>query len=233
MTTCILFVLFSITATLGSLLLALPALPADRQSLTLNFEETITRPSKKATRSAIAYVISPDRTVIRRHSEETIIDYCGLALIRSRSGSSVRYPLNPPTTSQEQLAPLSDGLMRRVAAYRLAKPGAGLVIRGMPTVERSIWFGPGPSLSLVAKPLTVEYFGQTFGERRLQCWVSQSVANYATMAAIVRDRRAVVRANPLLLQIDPTNLILPLDGLPIRIQEYRDAALYRLELLAL
>lgn len=219
------------TATLGALLLcALPECSAGGQPLTLTYEATVSSASGRTTRSAVVYVISPERTIIRRNGEEAIIDYHRLAFIRKREGSTVEYPLNPPGTEHEQTISLQDGLMRRVAAYRLANPKAGLVIRGLPTVERSIWFGTGSALSLTAMPLAVEYFGQIFTERRIQCWVSQGVRNYAMIAEIARSRRAVVRANPLLLQVDPTNLILPLDGLPIRLREQRSDSLHLLEL---
>ena len=208
-----------------------PALAQDDQKLTLRYQESVTASSGAKSHSELIYQVDAERTVIRQDGLETIIDYQGLALSRNREGSSVTYPLLAPEIDRSQPLSPQDGLMRRVAAYRLAQPGAGLVIRGLPTIERGVWFGPGPSLSLIAKPLTIEYFGQTFGERRLQCWVSQRVANYPALAEIARSHRAVVRANPLLLQIDPTNLILPLDGLPVRLQEYRDDALHRLELL--
>ena len=220
-------------ASLGSLLsCALPVRSADGQPLTLTYEETISAPLRDTTRSPVVYVISPERTIIRRNGEETVVDYQTLALVRRREGSSIEYPLNPPGTGQKLSPSLQDNLMRRIAAYRLANPKAGLVIRGLPTVERSIWFGVSPALSLTAMPLSVEYFGQVFTERRIQCWVSQGTRTYGTMAEIARSRRAVVRANPLLLQVDPTNLILPLEGLPIRLREQRDEALHLLELIS-
>ncbi len=219
------------TVSLGALLLcALPPCYAGGQSLTLAYEHTVAAPSGGTTRSAVVYAISPEQTIIRRDGEETIIDYRGLALTRKRAGSSVEYPLNPPGTGEEQPRSLKDGLMRRVATYRMGEARPGQRIHGLPATEREIWFGVGLSLARTAMPVTVKYFGQMFGERRMQCAVSQAVVGYATLAAIARDRRMVVRANPLLLQLDPSNLILLLDGLPIRLREQRGNALHTLAL---
>lgn len=224
-------VLLELAASLGALLLcALPACLAGEPPLRLVYEQTVSAPSGGTTRSAVVYAICPERTIIRREGEETIIDYRGLALTRKRAGSSVEYPLNPPGTGEEQPRSLKDELMRRVATYRLGEAGPGQSIHGLPATEREIWFGVGLGLARTAMPVTVEYFGQRFGERRVQCAVSQMVVGYATLAAIARDRRMVARANPLLLQLDPSNLILLLDGLPIRLREQRGNAIHTLAL---
>ena len=212
------------------LICALPACAAGSGPLTLAYAETLADPSGETVRSAVSYVISPEQTIVRRAEEETIIDYRRLTITRKRTGSSVEYPLNPPDTNQKPPPSLQDGLMRQVAAYRLGKIRPGLRINGLNAMERQIWFGVGLSLAHTAIPVTVAYYGQVFGERRVQCWLSQAVTGYTTLAAIALERRKVVRANPLLLQLDPCNLILPLDGLPIRMQEQQGNTRRTLEL---
>jgi hypothetical protein len=49
--------------------------------------------------------------------------------------------------------------------------------------------------------------------------VSDTVPGYDALARLAATRRPVIRANPLLLQLDPVNLILPLGGLPVRLEE--------------
>lgn len=212
------------------LICALPACAAGSGPLTLVYAETLAEPSGETVRSAVSYVISPEQTIVRRAEEETIIDYRRLTITRKRTGSSVEYPLSPPDTNQKPPPSLQDGLMRQVAAYRLGKIRPGLRINGLNAMERQIWFGVGLSLAHTAIPVTVAYYGQVFGERRVQCWLSQAVTGYTTLAAIALERRKVVRANPLLLQLDPCNLILPLDGLPIRMQEQQGNTRRTLEL---
>ena len=70
-----------------------------------------------------------------------------------------------------------------------------------------------------AAPLTVAWCGETFGERRVRYLVSDTVPGYDALARLAATRRPVIRANPLLLQLDPVNLILPLGGLPVRLEE--------------
>lgn len=49
-------------------------------------------------------------------------------------------------------------------------------------------------------------------------------------ARLAAARRPLVRANPLLLQLDLVNLILPLGALPVRLEEGRDDEMRVLEL---
>ena len=214
---------------LALLLSVLVAVPAGGHTLTLRYQETLTWPSKETTHSEVSYTITPEETVIQRMGEEVAIHYRKLTLTRTQGDRSVEYPLAPPGTGQHHPTSLQDGLMRRVAVYRLGDLRAGLRIGDIPTVERSIWFGAGLALSGSASAPSVTSFGQRFSERRIQCWVSKENALYDAVAAIARERRAVVRANPLLLQLDLSNLTLPLDGLPLRLREQREGAVSLLE----
>ena len=56
----------------------------------------------------------------------------------------------------------------------------------------------------------------------MRCLVSDAVPGHDALARLAAARRPVVRANPLLLQLDPVNLILPLGALPVRLEEGGD-----------
>lgn len=115
---------------------------------------------------------------------------------------------------------------RQATGYRIVATAPGRRVHGWPAAEKMVWFAPGLNRMRTVAPLIVE----SFGERRLRCWVSEVVPGHEALARLAAARRPLVRANPLLLQLDLVNLILPLGALPVRLEEGRDDEMRVLEL---
>ena len=64
----------------------------------------------------------------------------------------------------------------------------------------------------------------------MRFFVSAAVPGHEALARLAAARRPVVRANPLLLQLDPVNLIVALGALPVRLEEGRSDGVRVLEL---
>jgi len=165
--------------------------------------------------------VDAERTVLDRDGLVLTIDYHLLQVIRQPAGRTDRvvYPLARPGQRTAEAATPAEELRRQAAGYRIVATGPGRRMHALPTVERLVWFGPGLSRLRTAAPLTVAWCGETFGERRVRYLVSDTVPGYDALARLAATRRPVIRANPLLLQLDPVNLILPLGGLPVRLEE--------------
>ena len=169
----------------------------------------------------LTLTVDAERTVLDRDGLVLTIDYHRRQVIRQPAGRPARvvYPLAHPGQRTAEPATPTEELRRQAAGYRIVATGPGRRVHTWPAVERLVWFGPGLSRLRTAAPLTVAWCGETFGERRLRCLVSDAVPGHDALARLAQARRPVVRANPLLLQLDPVNLILPLGGLPVRLEE--------------
>ena len=172
----------------------------------------------------LTLTVDAERTVLDRDGLLLIIDYHLLQVIRQPAGRAERvvYPLVAPGQPAAEPATPAEALRRQAAGYRIVATGPGRRVHAWPAVERLVWFGPGLSRLRTAAPLTVTCCGETFGERRVRCLVSDAVPGHDALARLAAARRPVVRANPLLLQLDPVNLILPLGALPVRLEEGGD-----------
>jgi hypothetical protein len=92
--------------------------------------------------------------------------------------------------------------------------------------EKQLWFGHELSRMRTAAPITQRHFGRVFRERQLRCQVSREVDKFDILVHIAEGRQAMIRANPLLLQMDPINLIPALNGLPVRVWEEKNGELH-------
>ena len=191
------------------------------RTLQLNYQEFSLNDAVAHGGRPVIFLVSPDQTVIRRAGEVVTIDYHNREVIREETERSVlvRYPLVSPELARNNDADLADAIMTRLGSYRIMRTQGSQRMHGLNAVEYQIWFGLGLTAARTAAPMNYAYFGQSFAERRVRCLASDKVAHYAALASMAESRRDLVRANPLLLQMDLVNLIRPLDGLPLRLEE--------------
>lgn len=123
---------------------------------------------------------------------------------------------------------MAEMMMARLGSYRLLSRREGGTYHGMPVTETVIRFGVGLTQARTAVPLKYDYFGQPFGERTLHVEATDRVPHFAELAKQANDHRQTVRANPLLLQLDPIALIPLVGGLPL---VFRDQSGKRLQFL--
>ena len=180
----------------------------------------------------LTLTVDAERTVLDRDGLLLIIDYHLLQVIRQPAGRAERvvYPLVAPGQPAAEPATPAEALRRQAAGYRIVATGPGRRVHGRPAEERLVWFGPGLSRLRTAESPTVVAYGETFGERRVRFFVSAAVPGHEALARLAAARRPVVRANPLLLQLDPVNLIVALGALPVRLEEGRSDGVRVLEL---
>ena len=152
--------------------------------------------------------------------------------MRQPAGRAARvdYPLVAPCQPAAVSATPAEERRRQAGGYRSGATGPGLRVHGRPAEERLVWFGPGLSRLRTAVSPTVVAYGETFGERRVRFFVSAAVPGHEALARLAAARRPVVRANPLLLQLDPVNLIVALGALPVRLEEGQSDGVRVLEL---
>lgn len=189
-------------------------------------------PSGVRATGGLSLTVDAERTVLERDGLVVTIDYQHNQVIRHPFGRADRiiYPLVAPGDRAVLPATPGEALRQQTAGYRIIATAPGRRVHGWPAAEKLVWFGPGLSRMGTVAPLTVESFGETFGERRLRYWVSEVVPGHEALARLAAARRPLVRANPLLLQLDLVNLILPLGALPVRLEEGRDDEMQVLEL---
>ena len=198
----------------------------------LRLEYRQPRPAGEQTPIALTLTIEAERTVMDRDGLKLSIDYGRRELIRQEVGREDRvvYPLAPPGGRPAAPATPGEALRVQAAAYRIVATRPGQRVRAWPAREVQVWFGPGLSRLRTMVPLAVTAFGEQFGERRVRYWVSAAVTDHDALRQLAAGRRPLVRANPLLLQLDPVNLILPLGALPVRLEEPSDGGVRVLEL---
>ena len=191
------------------------------RTLQLNYHEFSLKDTVAHGGRPVVFLVSPDQTVIRRAGEVVTIDYHNREVIREETERSVlvRYPLVSPELARNNDADLADAIMTRLGSYRIMRTQGSQRMHGLNAVEYQIWFGLGLTAARTAAPMNYTYFGQSFAEHRVLCLASDKVAHYAALASMAESRRDLVRANPLLLQMDLVNLIRPLGGLPVRLEE--------------
>ena len=220
-------------AVLGLLLLALAApvtaVTADWPVL-LEYREP--GPTGGRTTGGLTLTVEAERTLLDRDGLLLTIDYRDHRVIRQPAGRADRviYPLTRPGDRVVTPATPAEELRRQAGGYRIVATGPGLRVHGRPAEERLVWFGPGLSRLRTAESPTVVAYGETFGERRVRFFVSAAVPGHEALARLAAARRPVVRANPLLLQLDPVNLIVALGALPVRLEEGRSDGVRVLEL---
>lgn len=205
------------------------AAPAD-WPLRLDYREP--GPTGVRATGGLSLTVDAERTVLERDGLVLTIDYQRHQVIRHPSGRANRviYPLVAPGERAAIPATPGQALRQQAAGYRIVATAPGRRVHGWPAAEKLVWFGPGLSRMRTVAPLTVNSFGETFGERRLRFWVSEAVPGHEALALLAAARRPLVRANPLLLQLDLVNLTLPLGALPIRLEQVRDDEVRVLEL---
>ena len=221
-------------AVLGLLLLALAApvtvVAADRPVVRLEYRQP--GPTGVRTTGGLTLTVEAERTLLDRDGLLLTIDYRDHRVIRQPAGRADRviYPLTRPGDRAVTPATPAEELRRQAGGYRIVATGPGLRVHGRPAEERLVWFGPGLSRLRTAVSPTVVAYGETFGERRVRFFVSAAVPGHEALARLAAARRPVVRANPLLLQLDPVNLIVALGALPVRLEEGRSDGVRVLEL---
>jgi hypothetical protein len=219
---------FFLLAVLSFMVLACRAAAAPAGEWALVYEETFLSPGAAPAGGEVHVRFTPEQTMIEDRHGHLHIDYRQLSLERQPLGQVVvRYTLQP---AQPAGSPSSPGraIAAMLAEYRVERTGRRERIGPLPAEEKMIWFGAGLSRSRTMAPVTLEAFGMVMGERRWRCWVSEG--RHEALRRIAEERRQVVLANPLLLQVDPVNLVLVLEGLPLRIEESEGA---RVRVLAL
>ena len=201
------------------------------RTVRLIYLETLGRPSSPAVKTRVIVIVSPDRTTVTEEGGTLIIDYLHHEIIRQKSQQSVavHYPLRPSRPAEQHLQ-LDEMMMARLGSYRIFSSRQGGSYHGLPVTETMIRFGMGLTQARTAAPLESDFFGQRFGERTLQIEASPQVPHFARLAASAECRREVVRANPLLLQLDLINLIPLVGGLPLSLREQPGKTLEFLDL---
>lgn len=220
-------------AVLGLLLLAL-AVPvtAVAADWPVRLEYRQPGPTGGRTTGGLTLTVEAERTLLDRDGLLLTIDYRHHWVIRQSAGRADRviYPLARPGDRAATPATPAEALLQQAGGYRIVATGPGLRVHGWPAQERLVWFGPGLSRLRTAVSPTVVAYGETFGERRVRFFVSAAVPGHEALARLAAARRPVVRANPLLLQLDPVNLIVALGALPVRLEEGRSDGVRVLEL---
>ena len=190
------------------------------QTVRLTYLETRDRQPPPAIESKMIVTVSPDRTTVAQEGGVLIIDYLDHEVIRQKSEQpvAVHYPLRPSRPAEQHLQ-LDEMMMVRLGSYRILSHREGGHYHGRPVTETMIRFGIGLTQARTAMPLQNDFFGQRFGERTLQIEASAQVPHFARLAASADRHRALVRANPLLMQLDLINLIPLVGGLPLSLRE--------------
>ncbi|NCA71689.1 MAG: hypothetical protein EOM91_16730 [Sphingobacteriia bacterium] len=136
-------------------------------------------------------------------------------------------------TTQLPPAPRStvaDTVAEALARYEITPASAAGPVRGFPVSAKTLWLGRGFLESRMTGTLHQTLWGRRFSERRVQLWVTTEHRHYRTLAALMAERAPILRANPMLAQVDWTVLIPELGGLPVRLDERGKDLLMRVEL---
>ena len=120
---------------------------------------------------------------------------------------------------------LSGPAVLQISSYW--QEGTPLAINLAPTVDlpAALAQAKARSRKLIANELATlvpSRLADTWAQREADWQRPINEATDKALARLAAARRPVVRANPLLLQLDPVNLILPLGALPVRLEEGGD-----------
>jgi hypothetical protein len=172
----------------------------------------------------VRVTVSPDRTRIDCGKETfLVIDYQRRMVLRQQPGGDPpeHFSLNPDGFVDPDPNSLAAQIQAQLASVR----SIDLVSEDSVT-EKQLWFGYELSRMRTAAPITQRHFGQVFRERQLRCQVSREGDYFDILVHISEERQAMIRANPLLLQLDPINLIPILNGLPVRAWEEKNGEIH-------
>ena len=178
-------------------------------------------PPTYRTPPALHLTITPDTTEISDGPRRLVIDYAGRRVVTQSEPEEPprEFPLYPPLAPGETPQGLEGGLALEIARYELQDDGPGDQVHGWRTQEKTLYFGAGLAAAQVAGPFAIKRYGRTFRERRVHVRVSNEHPHALALRQIAEAHRALVAANPLLLQLDWVNMIPVLDGLPVALLE--------------
>lgn len=125
---------------------------------------------------------------------------------------------------------IDNAMAQALARYEITSGSADGPVRGFPVALKTVWFGRGFLESRLTGSLVYTQWGRRFTEKRVQLWVTREHSDYLPLATLAADREPILRANPLLAQLDWTLLIHELGGLPVRLEERGKDMVVRLEL---
>jgi hypothetical protein len=134
-------------------------------------------------------------------------------------------PAAPP-----QARRVDSAMAQALAGYEITSGSPDGPVRGFPVALKTVWFGRGFLESRLTGSLVFTQWGRRFTEKRVQLWVTREHSDYLPLAALAADREPILRANPLLAQLDFTLLIHELGGLPVRLEERGKDMVVRIEL---
>lgn len=203
---------------------SLAAADAPGSSVTLVYLHTRVSVSGSVREKPITVTVSPDRTRIDCGKETfLVIDYQRRMVLRQLPGGNPpeRFSLNPAGFVDPDPNALAAQIQAQLASFRSIDLFSDDLV-----TEKQIWFGYELSRMRTAAPITQRHFGRVFSERQLRCQVSREVDQFDILVRIAEGRQAIIRANPLLLQLDPINLIPALNGLLIRAWEEKNGDLH-------
>jgi hypothetical protein len=189
-------------------------------SVTLVYLYTKVTASGSVQENQVRVTVSPDRTRIDCDNKTFLfIDYQRLMVLRQQPGGgpAERFSLNPVGFVDPDPNSPAAQIQAQLASFQ----NIDLFNDDLVT-EKQLWFGYELSRMRTAAPITQRHFGQVFRERQLRCQVSRKVDQFDILAHIAEGRQAIIRANPLLLQLDPINLIPALNGLLVRAWEEKN-----------
>lgn len=201
------------------------------KAVRLTYRETHDQSSPPADEAKMILMVGADRTTITQGEDVLLIDYRNLEVIRHhcRRSAAIHYPLRP-ARPVEKSPTIAEEMMVRLGSYRILSSRKGGTYHGMPVKETVIRFGMGLAQARTAAPMQYDFYGQRFGERTLHIEAADRVPHFAELVKQASGHREAVRANPLLLQLDPINLIPLVGGLPLVL---RDQSGKRLEFVEL
>lgn len=183
----------------------------------LHTKEVSLIPSQK---KLIIITIHSDRTRIDfDKARSLIIDYQQGIVLRQGPGKKAtqQYALNPVGFDNSNPKEFPALIEAALASFRSIDRSIEDTVQ-----IKEIWFGYELSRMRIAAPITQSHYGKIFGERLLRCQVSRDVDQFDVLVRIAEKRQSMVDANPLLLQLDPVNLIPVLEGLPVRVWENKN-----------
>ncbi|NCA72359.1 MAG: hypothetical protein EOM91_20275 [Sphingobacteriia bacterium] len=151
-------------------------------------------------------------------------------------GVPIQEQLNASPAPPEAPAPVpqarrTDSTMAQaLARYEITSESTDGPVRGFPVAMKTVWFGRGFLESRLTGSLVHTQWGRRFTEKRVQLWITREHSDYLPLATLAADREPILRANPLLAQLDWTLLIHELGGLPVRLEERGKDMVVRIEL---